>query len=228
MQSSFFAVRLTGSIFRTSADRERARKDLVEGPLMGLQCRPETRFRGSEQPVGTGQGEALDLLREIGALLLLAQERARHGKSPTRPGEGKWYTCIPRWGGGPGGEVANPAGNSDEMVAPPPDDGKKKAASTKNRGRRYSAAEAYKRLQPGLGTWDPRVTYLAVGKEENSDFDNVTALLLRAGASRILLYEARCATVPCSDSILGLSSVVHQPPCLSSAAQSAQLVHLFH
>jgi hypothetical protein len=187
MQSSFFAVRLTGSIFRTSTDRERARKDLVEGPLLGLQCRPETRFRGPDQPAGAGQGEALDLLREIGALLLLAQERARHGKAPTRPGEGKWYTCTPRWGGGAGGEVANPAGNSDEQLLapppPPPDDGRKKAASAaKNRSRRFSAAEAYKRLQPGLGTWDPRVTYLAVGKEENSDFDNVIALLPQRAA----------------------------------------------
>ena len=51
------------------------------------------------------QVEMLDLMREVAAMLLLGQERAREGKSPTIPGQGKWYTTVPRWGGGPGGEI---------------------------------------------------------------------------------------------------------------------------
>ena len=52
------------------------------------------------------QIETLDLMREVAAMLLLGQERAREGKSPTIPGQGKWYTTVPRWGGGPGGEIS--------------------------------------------------------------------------------------------------------------------------
>lgn len=139
---------------------------------MGIQCRPETRFRDPGQEIGRGQAEALDLMREVGAMLLLAQERGREGKPPTKPGEGKWYTSKPRWGGGSGGEMGDTGGNSDDAAATKPDE--KKSSSSRMRSRKLSAAEAYKELRPGSGTWDPKVTYLAVGKEENSEFDNVS------------------------------------------------------
>lgn len=114
----------------------------------------------------------MDLLREVAALLLLAQERAREGKSEKKPGEGKWYTNTPRWGGGPGGEVGNATENSDEDPAKKDE----KKSGTKTRNRRTSAAEAYKRLHPGMGTWDARVTYEAIGKDEGSEVDDVSPL----------------------------------------------------
>ncbi len=188
LQHSLFAVRLNYSIFRTSTDRQRARQGLVEGPVMGTQCRSETRFRAPEQELGTGRGDALDILREVAAMLLLAQERAREGRQLVKPGEGKWYTCKPRWGGGPGGEVGNTAGsNSDDpnstaskTTAAPAGaaDEKPKPTTTpttsRARSRKQSAAEAYKKLQPGMGTWDPHVSYEAIGKQRDSAFDYVS------------------------------------------------------
>jgi type IV secretory pathway VirB10-like protein len=79
-------------------------------------CRAETNFHDDRKEdekaddgnimtsVAEDQRKAvLDLAREVGVMLLLAQERAREGKDPARPGEGKWWTVTPRWGGGPGG-----------------------------------------------------------------------------------------------------------------------------
>ncbi|KAI9777657.1 MAG: hypothetical protein M1816_004614 [Peltula sp. TS41687] len=173
MQSSFFSVRLSYSVFRTLLDRQQIRQGLVEGPVMGVQTRPETSFRLPEEPVGTGKGEALDLLRELGALLLLAQERAREGKSQKKPGEGKWYTSIPRWGGGPGGEVGNVTGNGDEEIPKK----EERKSGTKTRRRKNNAVEAYKKLHPGMGTWDSRVTYLAIGKDDESEVDDFASQL---------------------------------------------------
>ncbi|KAI9884221.1 MAG: Ras GTPase ras2 [Watsoniomyces obsoletus] len=186
LQSSLFAVRLNYSVFRISTDRQRARQGLVEGPVMGMQCRSETQFRAPDQEPGTGRGEALDILREVAAMLLLAQERAREGRTLVKPGEGKWYTCKPRWGGGPGGEVGNVAGGiSDDpnstasknaATAAAAGEGKPKATITQTsraRSRKQSAADAYKKLQPGAGTWDPHVTYEAIGKQRDSSFDYI-------------------------------------------------------
>lgn len=155
-----------------------------------MQCRPETCFREPGQAEGTGQAEALDLLREVGVLLLTAQERAREGRTPTKPGEGKWYTTKPRWGGGTGGDIGNMGGNTDEAAAAAAAtaaggeaassanaassrDDKRMRSGSKTKSRKQSMADAYKKLQPGSGTWDPKVTYLAIGKEEDSAFDHV-------------------------------------------------------
>lgn len=49
--------------------------------------------------VGQGKVEILHLLREIGALLLLAQRRAREGQTEPVPGQGSWWVEKRRWGG---------------------------------------------------------------------------------------------------------------------------------
>jgi hypothetical protein len=54
----------------------------------------------------------LDVLREIGLLLEVAQERYREGKTEDKPGVGKWWTEKPRFGGGTGG-----SGGGDDKVA---------------------------------------------------------------------------------------------------------------
>jgi len=87
---------------------------------MAACCRVETNFHDERKEDGkAGDGNSitevaedqrktvLDLAREVGVMLLLAQERAREGKEPVKPGEGKWWTVTPRWGGGPGGLMEN-------------------------------------------------------------------------------------------------------------------------
>jgi hypothetical protein len=147
-------------------------------------------------------------MRQLGALLLLAQERSREGRTETRPGEGRWWTTVPRWGGGAGGEVGNTGGNSDERLIAAEGLEKERAAGSrdtqrrlrqgtsqmeqvalntkkrergggesgssgssgggggKTRTRRESAAEAYKRLEPGRPIWDSKVEYRRIGKRK--------------------------------------------------------------
>ncbi|KAI9810693.1 MAG: hypothetical protein M1826_003481 [Phylliscum demangeonii] len=192
MRTSYFSIRMSFYVYRSAVDRLRARQGFVEGPMMGLQIRPETSFRQPGQAVGAGQAEMVDLLREVAALLLLAQERARDGQEEKKPGEGKWYTSKPRWGGGLGGEVSGASGQSavaatgsepskteeptTEALPPPAPLPRPEYSSARMRHRKASAAAAYKKLWPGTGTWDRKVTYTAIGKEANSNVDHVFLL----------------------------------------------------
>jgi hypothetical protein len=85
-------------IYRTPRDRASARMGVVEGPLAAVSCRTTTVFASAID-------SKLDLAREVVAVLLTAQQRARGGKEEKRLGEGKWWTTAPRWGGGPGGAI---------------------------------------------------------------------------------------------------------------------------
>ena len=154
-----FPVRMNSVGWRAPTGRKR-RSGWLEGPVLGIQCRAETSFGAT----GTLQADSvLDVVRELGGMLLLAQERAREGKSETRAGEGKWWTCTPRWGGGPGGEVGEAAGASDapappEATTPAPTDDKFDRLfrhGLKDR-RRPSPAELWKTLKPGNPLWDPK------------------------------------------------------------------------
>jgi hypothetical protein len=98
---------------RSPKERAAARRGLLEGPVLAILGRntlgywidaPWPELEGSK-------AEVYDLLREVGAMLRLAQERAREGKKEVRPGAGKWWTTKPRWGGGSGG----PIGWEDEL-----------------------------------------------------------------------------------------------------------------
>ena len=129
-------VRHSFTIGRSPEERQAARKGILEGPVLGVQCRGETSFGEAGVGPGCGFGELGDLLREVGAMLLLAQERARERNPEKKPGEGKWWTSKPRWGGGPGGPMgweeeiqsqlstageaaAAPAGNSERTKKRP-------------------------------------------------------------------------------------------------------------
>ena len=89
-------VRQSMMVGRTPKDRSEARRGRVEGPVLLVQARP---------PRAEGETEAIDLVREVGGMLLGAQERDREGCEEKAQGEGKWWTCTPRWGGGSGGPM---------------------------------------------------------------------------------------------------------------------------
>ena len=209
--SLLFPVRHSFLVGRSPQAYELQRKNILEGPLLGIQCRGETKFHshspklsadvdlGKSEGHGSEQAEILDLVREVGGMILLAQERAREGTTEKRTGEGQWWTTVPRWGGGPGGEVevASPT-NTDVPVAglgeekrptaepesrtrsqpPSPVD---RPASKRPRGagggpagpKRMSMAERWKVIQPGPSGWDRKVIYKRVGKDPKSDLDDV-------------------------------------------------------
>lgn len=171
-------VRLSFTIWRIPSNRQRAQARFVEGPVIGVSCRSETGFREDSTE------SICDMTSEVAALLLLAQERAREGQTETKPGEGKWWTTVPRWGGGAGGEIGEASKNDDDRkpVSPdgapeikippnasrPPAHVQRLAAAKKNSG-----VNAWKTLKPGQSTWEPRVIYERIGKDPDSSFDEV-------------------------------------------------------
>jgi hypothetical protein len=113
VKSLCFPVRQSCIVGRVPKERDLARKGVLEGPVLGACCRPETSFHVSNDESGENRAkgeewrEVLDLSREVAVLLLLAQERAREMQKEVKPGEEKWWTSKPRWGGGPGGPIEN-------------------------------------------------------------------------------------------------------------------------
>ncbi|KAK4889977.1 hypothetical protein LTR27_011307 [Elasticomyces elasticus] len=177
-------VAQTSAIYRQPTDRTRARQGRLEGPLVAVQVRPKTKFQDEAgQPL-----EAmvrLDMVREIGGLLQIAQERRRSGRE-VRSGEGQWWTTKPRWGGGSGydadtdtdtdgeakatelasiaGEVASGGLVAGDLGAPDKVEKKPKI---------MARALPWKELRCGRGYWDPKIDYGAIGKDRTSASDVV-------------------------------------------------------
>ena len=169
-----FPVRMSSVAWRQPQDRAKARQGYMEGPVLGIQCRADVNFGA------TGRLDAqstLDAVRELGGLLLLAQERAREGKTERRGGQGKWWTSKERWGGGPGGEVGEATGATDVLAKEVASKLEEKPVERNRDGskarRRPTPTEIWKTLRPGNPLWDPKVTYEAVGKDRSVAWDNV-------------------------------------------------------
>jgi hypothetical protein len=165
-----FPVRMSSVAWRGPQDRAKARQGWLDGPVLGMQCRADVNFGASGKLAAES---TLDAVREIGGLLLLAQERAREGKAEARGGEGKWWTIKERWGGGPGGEVGEAVGATELQ----PTKAEEKPAERNRDGskarRRPSPAELWKILKTANPLWDPKVSYEAIGKDKTSDWDDV-------------------------------------------------------
>lgn len=171
-----FPVRVSTVAWRGSQDRIKARQGWLEGPVLGVQCRADTGF-GSVRDLQSDS--TLDVVRELGGMLMLAQERAREGKTERRSGEGKWWTTAQRWGGGPGGEVGEATGTSDIQTESNTTKNDEKLASKSRVGskerRKPSPAEIWKTLKVGNQLWDPKVGYEAIGKDRNIEWDDVSS-----------------------------------------------------
>jgi hypothetical protein len=198
-------VRQTAAVYRLPSDRTKARQGWQEGPILSLQVRADTEFQdeNGEQHEHTCR---LDSLREIAGLLQLAQERRREGRKEVKPGEGLWWTTKPRWGSGEGGDAQNEIGNTDVLQAAEELLGaakEKSGKSAKNRSRapvKKTPAMLWKELKPGRGHWDSRTEYVAIGKNPNSDLDDVRTL------------DVDICNL--TNSLLGLSRLVTQSPHL--------------
>ncbi|KAF2147230.1 uncharacterized protein K452DRAFT_261562 [Aplosporella prunicola CBS 121167] len=172
-------VRVSVGLWKPSTDRTKARQGWLTGPVAGIRSGDYVDFGKSDGTDQRGQQEALlDVMREIGSLLSIAQERAREGRKERKPGEGCWWTTVPRWGGGSGGEVGEGRGDSDGPAPKSKDaekEGEKPRSSSSRRvaSRKKSAAEAWAELKPGAGFWDPKVDYEATGKNKQSEWDDV-------------------------------------------------------
>jgi len=192
-----FPVRQSFQIARSPKDRQIARQGILEGPVFIAQCRPETTFRVTGDEPGSGIGEVCDLFREVGGMLLAAQERAREGEAELRPGEGKWWTTKPRFGGAPNDGILDDLVRNagihipDSMLGDSPTAEEAETASKRHKFehsqgsystslarrpsamRKLSSGEKWKILQPGPSLWDKRMIYEQIGRANNSPYDDV-------------------------------------------------------
>ncbi|KAF1833194.1 hypothetical protein BDW02DRAFT_570285 [Decorospora gaudefroyi] len=169
-----FPVRMSSVAWRSPKDMMKARQGHMEGPILGVQCRADVNFGSTGNLYAQS---ALDAVRELGGLLLLAQERAREGRPERREGEGKWWTAKERWGGGPGGEVGEATGATDIPVKDAAPKAEEKSVERNRDGskvrRRPTPAEIWKTIRCGNSLWDPKVTYEAIGKDRSVEWDDV-------------------------------------------------------
>jgi hypothetical protein len=202
VQKLLFPVRHTLVAGRVPQERQAARSGVLEGPMLGVQCREETAFRDPGEEPGYGQKEICDLFREVGGMLLLAQERSREGIVEVKPGEGKWWTTVPRWGGAPDdgvtGEAANEGGkdvasatNSEKEYHDKPQDNDDsnnihkrsrysyplRSSRRSGRTRKLTVSERWKIIEPGPSLWDKRTKYMHIGKPKGSPYDDVCSNL---------------------------------------------------
>ncbi|KAJ6083737.1 hypothetical protein N7467_007872 [Penicillium canescens] len=191
-----FPVRQSFQASRSPRDRQIARSGMLEGPVLIAQCRPETTFRTTADSQGHGIGEVSDIFREVGGMLLAAQERAREGEIEQRPGEGKWWTMAPRFGGAPHDGILDDLVSTghgmslpDSMMeearpsTPEADIARKRhkfehpfVTSLSRRPsamRRLTSSEKWKIIQPGPSLWDKRLSYMQIGKARESPFDDI-------------------------------------------------------
>lgn len=197
VKSLLFPVRQSFQAARSPRDRQVARQGILEGPVLIAQCRPETGFRNTGDAPGTGLGEICDLFREVGGMLLAAQERAREGAPELRPGEGKWWTTTPRFGGAPNDGILDDLIKGHGMPIPdsmleeskPAQEAEiarkrqrfehpfvNSLARRPSAMRKLSSSEKWKILQPGPSLWDKRMRYQQIGKSKDSPFDDVRLL----------------------------------------------------
>ncbi|EED21827.1 conserved hypothetical protein [Talaromyces stipitatus ATCC 10500] len=191
VQGLLFPVRHTLVSGRVPQDRQTARSGILEGPVIGVQCRDETNFNEPNGKPGFCSKEFCDLFREIGAMLLLAQERAREGTVEVRPGEGKWWTTVPRFGGadheGVTGEAAN--SNNAKEKEDDKDDTNNQSMHKRSRyanplipsrrsgrSRRLTPSEKWKIIEPGMHLWDRKMKYMQIGKKSDSPYDDIYML----------------------------------------------------
>ncbi|KAL4875284.1 hypothetical protein BJY04DRAFT_202357 [Aspergillus karnatakaensis] len=185
MNTLLFPVRQTFMATRSPKDRQLARNGMLEGPVFVAQCRPETVFRAPEQLHGFGIGDICDLVREVGTMLLAAQERAREGEVETRPGEGKWWTTVPRWGGAPNDAIGDSVRVTNEQEKEAAASGRKRSRSSASAQgllrrptltRKMSSSDYWRIVQPGSSLWDKRLRYIQIGRDRDTPYDDIYML----------------------------------------------------
>lgn len=165
LQGTIIPILHAASVHRVPKDVREARRGVAEGPMLGVFCREQTSFRGVDEAEGEGKQEILDLLRETGLMLMLAQKRAREGKEEEVPGKGKWWANAPRWGGGPGGELGS-ANEETTGVTTSSD-------SSRKRFKKASRMDGWKSLEPPSSLWERGVKYQQIGKDKTSEHDDI-------------------------------------------------------
>ena len=176
-------IRLSGVVMRLPADQAKARSGILEGPVIGIFEANCIDFSSTEAAAKNRSEH--HLLREIAAMLFLAQQRRRESQTATSPGEGEWYTTKPRWGGGAGHRLSKlEEAEADHrkiltrLTRINPDLLTNAQRNEEREARRelksqQVTAKRWTTVKGAAGLWDPRTEYKAVGRSPGSPYDEV-------------------------------------------------------
>lgn len=151
-------------VHRVPSDRAIARQGIVEGPVMGSFVRQDVEAYSEGSAEQRKERLELDVLKELGCLLHMAQERRREGREEriwTKPRlqGGQWFSEM-------ASDKSTPEDSVNEMGEAAEAERKRKKVKTKY--------ETWKEMQQPRPVWDPKVKYMAVGREEESEWDEVS------------------------------------------------------
>ena len=182
-------VRLTSVVMRLPTDRDKIRARTMEGPVMGVLERNTTNFNDTSGRKLSPRKSEHDLLREIAAMLLLAQQRAHEQQGPDTQTEEKWYSTKPRWGGGSGSKMPAVQRCEDEYkeilariadaTSETPDLEPQRLDAKKKLQKAQHIAKKWTTLQGSMSSlWDGKTDYMAIGKPPGSPYDQVSITLM--------------------------------------------------
>lgn len=157
-------------------DREKARNGILEGPLLGVQCRNTTAFRKENENPGEGREEIMDLLYEVGSALLIAQKRAREGTTEEPAGKDKFWADgttrhLGEVGGGKQDRETNEQAKQEIFGAMEGVEPSKK--DLKEQQKLMVRARPYLAGKPQESLWEAKMEYRMVGKEVGKGYDTV-------------------------------------------------------
>ncbi|KAL8665544.1 MAG: hypothetical protein Q9168_007685 [Polycauliona sp. 1 TL-2023] len=190
-QKQYFHIQgITSTICRNHTDRQKARQGILQGPLAGIHCRNTTTFRAENEAKGKGKEEVIHLLFEIGAALLLAQKRARQGKTEGKPWQDRFWTTAERrhlgeMSGGKQDAETNARARREieasKSGVEPMDDVQQteKKETTELEGKEtkkrriQGPRQAYLATKPPESLWEPKMEYRAIGKVPGTGADDI-------------------------------------------------------
>jgi hypothetical protein len=178
-------VRLTSVVLRIPNARDKQRAGLLEGPVMGVLERNAIDFGSTAGFDVSWRKSDHDLLREIGAMLMIVQQRAHEGQTTTQD-EDKWYRTKPRWGGKPGRKLPQLEACEEEYedlimrMATTEAEKINLDAQRLSAGRKLQRAQAHAKkwttTTPTPSLWHAKTDYQAIGKQPGSPYDEVSSI----------------------------------------------------
>ncbi|KAL8733464.1 MAG: hypothetical protein Q9166_002090 [cf. Caloplaca sp. 2 TL-2023] len=189
-QNRYFPIQsIMSAICLNPTDRQKARRGVLEGPLVGIHCRNTTVFRNAIDKEGEGREEIMDILFEVGAALLVAQKRAREGKGEEKPWKDKFWTDAKRrhlgeLGGGRQDydtntrarkeiEAAKSGGEPMEGVEMDKEKGNGSSGNEPKKRKYNGPKQVYWDTKPPESLWESKIEYRMIGKEPGTGVDNV-------------------------------------------------------
>lgn len=165
----------TFMVYCIPKERVAARAGILEGPLMAGYVRTEFEAFGDGSGKQKEEKARLDLLKEIGSLLHVAQERRREGReekvwTKKAPKNGHYFSEMADGGMDPQQDPAAGAESVGDFTW----EVKAESRKAKKSKTKYSV---WKEMNPQKPVWDPKIKYEAVGKATDNEWDEVSDLL---------------------------------------------------